>query len=176
MTARHTLSLDNARLLQQGIDLIATLSDEEYVYADERISGSCVGSHMRHCIDFYHRFLGGVYTGKVDYDKRERDIRIEEDRMHATAELRRLKKALEAFGDGPEGIRLDVQSDAGTGDTSHWAASSVERELQVLASHTVHHFALVAVILRTQDRDPGREFGVAPSTLRYWEEQRACAQ
>jgi len=176
MTARQTLSLDNVRLLEQGVQLLATLGDELYVHTDERISGSCVGSHMRHCIDFYHCFLGGVYTGQVDYDNRGRDLRIEEDRTHATAELERIKSALETFGDGPEGMQLEVQSDAGTGDKGHWAASSVERELQVLASHTVHHYALIAVILRSLGTDPGREFGVAPSTLRYWEEQESCVR
>jgi len=176
MTARHTLSLDNVRLLQQGVDLLASIDDERYVRTDSRISDSCVGSHLRHCIDFYHRFLGGVYSGKVDYDKRERDPRLEADRSFAISELERIKKALAAFGDGPDGMRIEVQSDAGTGDSGHWAFSSVERELQVLASHTVHHYALVAVILRSTGHDPGREFGVAPSTLRYWEETGACAR
>ena len=175
MTARHTLSLDNLRLLQQGVALLESIDDDLYVHRDTRLSDSCVGSHLRHCIDFYHRFLGGVYSGKVDYDKRERDPRLEEEREYAIAELSRVTKALEAFGDGPDGMALEVQSDAGTGDAGHWAASSVERELQVLASHTVHHYALIAVILRSAGHDPGREFGVAPSTLRYWEETgRVC--
>ncbi|MCA8979724.1 MAG: DinB family protein [Planctomycetes bacterium] len=176
MTARHTLSLDNVRLLQQGVDLLSSIDDELYVHADARISDSCVGSHMRHCIDFYQRFLGGVYSGKVDYDKRERDPRIESDRAHAIVEMESIERALQAFGEGPEGMRLEVQSDAGTGDKGHWAFSSVERELQVLASHTVHHYALIAVILRSVGHDPGRGFGVAPSTLRYWEETGACAR
>lgn len=176
MTARHTLSLDNVRLLQQGVDLLDSIDDALYVRADPRISDSCVGSHLRHCIDFYNRFLSGVYSGKVDYDKRERDPRVESDRAYASAELERIEQALQVFGKGPEGMRIEVQSDAGTGDSEHWAYSSVERELQVLASHTVHHYALIAVILRSTGHDPGREFGVAPSTLRYWEETGACAR
>lgn len=176
MTARQTLSQDNLRLLEQGVSLLESIDDDLYVHRDERLSDSCVGSHLRHCLDFYHRFLGGVYSGKVDYDKRERDPRLEEDRAYAITELARVQKSLRAFGEGPSGMALEVQSDAGAGDTGQWAGSSVERELQVLASHTVHHYALIAVILRSAGHDPGREFGVAPSTLRYWEEQRACAR
>ena len=56
-----------------------------------------------------------------------------------------------------------------------WTASSLDRELQSLISHTVHHYALIAMLLRVSGRQPAADFGVAPSTLRYWEESRACA-
>jgi len=36
-----------------------------------------------------------------------------------------------------------------------------------LLSHTVHHYALISVALKLQGIDPGEEFGIAPSTLRY---------
>ena len=50
------------------------------------------------------------------------------------------------------------------------APSSLARELQFLTSHTIHHFAVIALILRAMDVEVDREFGVAPSTLRYWTE------
>ncbi len=68
---------------------------------------------------------------------------------------------------------LRIKVDAA--DESSWATSSVERELQFLRSHTVHHFALIAVILRLSGLEPGEEFGVAPSTLRYRKENGVCA-
>jgi hypothetical protein len=53
--------------------------------------------------------------------------------------------------------------------------SSASRELQVLSSHTVHHFALIAMTLRMHgvEMDPG--FGMAPSTLRYLASRNAEA-
>ena len=45
--------------------------------------------------------------------------------------------------------------------------SSVSRELQVLSSHTVHHFALIAVTLRAHGVHMDPDFGMAPSTLRH---------
>jgi hypothetical protein len=45
--------------------------------------------------------------------------------------------------------------------------SSISRELQVLSSHTVHHFALIAITLRTHGVELDSDFGMAPSTLRY---------
>ena len=43
----------------------------------------------------------------------------------------------------------------------------ISRELQVLSSHTVHHFALIAVTLRMHGVEMDPDFGMAPSTLRY---------
>ena len=45
--------------------------------------------------------------------------------------------------------------------------SSISRELQVLSSHTVHHFALIAMTLRMHGVEIDSDFGMAPSTLRY---------
>jgi hypothetical protein len=48
-----------------------------------------------------------------------------------------------------------------------WLPSTISRELQALSSHTIHHFALIAVILRLHGIFLDPEFGVSPSTLRY---------
>jgi hypothetical protein len=53
-------------------------------------------------------------------------------------------------------------------DSVVWSYSSIGRELQFLLSHTIHHYALIALALRLQGYEPSAEFGVAPSTLQYW--------
>ena len=52
-----------------------------------------------------------------------------------------------------------------------WRPSSVGRELQFLVSHTVHHYALIRLLLEDHGIYAGEEFGVAPSTLAH---QRAA--
>jgi hypothetical protein len=47
----------------------------------------------------------------------------------------------------------------------------VTRELQFLASHTVHHYALIAHLARDRGVGVAPEFGVAPATLDYWASQ-----
>ena len=54
--------------------------------------------------------------------------------------------------------------------------TSVLRELEFLLSHTIHHYALVAVMARIQGCEPGPTFGVAPSTLKYQQAQAVCAR
>jgi hypothetical protein len=57
-----------------------------------------------------------------------------------------------------------------------WSQSSVTRELQALLSHTVHHYALIALMLQLNGFEVPEELGVAPSTLRRWRETASCAQ
>ena len=127
-------------------------------------------------IDYYDRFFAGLDAGQLDYDRRERDETVEAQTARAQTRLGELKALLAKLGgrDLPASVtvKMDSQETEGTAPRS---SSSVERELQFLMSHTVHHFALIAVILRLNGRDVAQEFGVAPSTLRHWRETRACA-
>jgi hypothetical protein len=58
---------------------------------------------------------------------------------------------------------LEVRVENGDGHLT----SSVGRELQALSSHTIHHFALIAVTLRLHGIQVDPIFGTSPSTLRY---------
>ena len=72
---------------------------------------------------------------------------------------------------------LTVRSDtpAGAQGAEATSRSTLHRELQFLVGHSVHHFALIALILRQEGFDPGREFGVAPSTLAHWKREETLS-
>jgi len=165
----------NQLLLDQARELLAGLTDDEYGSPQGEHAG--IGPHLRHCIDFYACFLRDRQSGRVDYDRREREPRLETDRSVALAELTRLSAGLEelatAAPTGPLEVRVDVSPDEQGSDA--WSATSVGRELRFLVSHTVHHFALIAQILRARGVEPGKEFGVAPSTLTYWRSEAEAA-
>lgn len=157
---------DNIEALKQGVELIARLDDRLYTQPNPELSLSGSGAHFRHCIDFYHSFLAGVGSGRINYDSRERDERVEQNRLFAIA---RLNAIIEGLSRAPitEDDRVIKALLEGSSD-SDWSISSLKRELQFLLSHTIHHYALIALALRSQGFDPGAEFGVAPSTLRHW--------
>lgn len=100
---------------------------------------------------------------------------IETDRCHAIHEIRQLivelREILPIFRIAP----ILISTEDGSTRES-WCGSSVVRELAFLRSHTIHHYSLIAVLLRFEGIEPGEEFGVAPSTLRYWQEEATCAQ
>lgn len=164
---------DNIHFLEQGIGLLQEISDEQYVDSDSPYYRSGVGEHMRHVLDHYLSLLNQS-DSKVDYDARERDKRIETDKSYAVSIARNIINQLEVYlnGDRPLDAQLRIRSNEGEIDAdSPWTTSSVKRELQFLISHTVHHYALIAVILRTQGYHPPGEFGIAPSTLAYRKRQ-----
>ena len=73
-----------------------------------------------------------------------------------------------SFADGHTELLVVLEGSMRTHERPCWSRSSIARELQSLLSHTVHHYAFIAVALRLQGVEPASDFGVAPSTLEYW--------
>lgn len=156
----------NCAILQQGIDLLKKHSSESYCHADPARFGSSVGSHLRHVLDHYNSVLAGASEGKVDYDNRKRRTEVETSLEQGLATLRRVKEELESLSLGPD-LPLKVAVSSAVDDKERECSSSLGRELQFLVSHTVHHYALIAIASRMQGIEPEPSFGVAPSTLKY---------
>ena len=170
MASRNSLIEDNIKVLMQGIGLIEQVGDSLYSNASPPFMKSGVGSHFRHCIDFYTCFLSSVETGKINYLLRRRNQMVEINGSFAILEIESLIERLRRLSPTDLQRQVDVilEESSGPLDSSGWSRSSVMRELQNLLSHTVHHYALIALALRLQGFEPGEEFGVAPSTLAYW--------
>jgi len=165
------------RVLEQGHALLERIDDRLYTDTAGLPIQSGAGSHVRHCLDFYQSLLEGVWTGRVDYNRRGRDALVARDRACAAARIEIVIEELRALADLPGDTTLMVSpEDADPSDGDAWCASTLARELQFLLSHTVHHYALVALVLRLQGFEPGEEFGVAPSTLAHWRQEALCAR
>ena len=171
------LTARNAGFLRQGAELISRLTPGQYEVTPRHFHRGGVGAHVRHILDHYDCFLRGVESGRVDYDQRERDLSVATDPVVAARKLEQVIAALERLTESDGSRLLDVAIDRGgeQTDAPHWGVSSVARELQFLVSHTVHHYAVIAAMLRPQGIEPGSDFGVAPSTLEY-EQGVACVR
>ena len=164
--SQREIGAPNLRLLAQAQNLVAQLDDERFRAAAPR--SSSVGAHLRHVIDCYRCFFAGLDAGRIDYDDRQRNPALETDREVALRVLGELVAGFEALPrdlDRPLEVRVDAAA-WGAGSL-HWQRSTLGRELQFLVSHTVHHFALIALLLRDCGFEPGQGFGVAPSTLEH---------
>ena len=168
MDAAIALAKENIGILSQAVKLIEDLSDAVYTNNDVHPYQSGVGKHIRHVVDFYKAFLKPP-EDMTDYDDRDRSVTLETDRMQAIEAIGMVISSLEAI----KGADLPVKSKNDDGGyrakAFAYSDSSIGRELQFLASHTVHHFAMIAFILVQQGYTPHRDFGVAPSTLIHWE-------
>lgn len=161
----------NIEYLEQGVALIDRLADGLYAAPPPGPYPGGVGAQFRHCLDFYDCFLRDLPTGRIDYGRRLRDARIETDRAHAQTKARAICSALRGLT--REGVEraLEVRAEDAEPGRLLWSGSSAGRELQFLISHTIHHYALIAVLLAAQGYDVSQEFpelGVAPSTLEHW--------
>ncbi len=163
---------DNIHLLKQSLDLLRRIDDRLYREIPRGAAKSGIGGHIRHCLDFYCCFLRGLETGRIDYDARVRNELIEKDRKMAIANIEAAINRLQDLPVADDLIAIQVKAEGGCGSFG-WSYSSIRRELQFLLSHTVHHFALIAMMLRLQGFEPAEDFGVAPSTLGYWQQKAA---
>lgn len=165
----NTIIEDNINVLRQGVDLIEEMGNCLYSNGKPPFLNNGVGSHFRHCIDFYDSFLSSFKTGKINYALRKRNRLIETDGSLAIFEIEAIIKGLRRLSpaDLRRQVQVIVEDSPGPLDSSVWSGSTVMRELQSLLSHTTHHYAIIALALRLQGFNPSGEFGVAKSTLSY---------
>jgi uncharacterized damage-inducible protein DinB len=190
MPLQSHLSRQLLTVLQQGRGVLGDLAGltdrlenrgELYRASPRPISTSSVGEHFRHILDAIECMVDGVDGGKIDYDRRERDEVTERDPSAAIARVEKLERVIQNW-ESRESKPLRVRADAPDGapgaegeDGAGWIDSTVDREIVYLVNHTIHHYALIAMILRHLGVEPDQDFGVAPSTLRYWKEVGRCA-
>ena len=165
----------NLVLLAQGTELIGRLGQEIYVGRYKACFNSSMGGHFRHVVEHYQGLLGALETGDVDYEKRARDEMIETDPAYALQVVKEIEgglKALSAEAAPDRTLRMAAETVA-----DHMLVTSLGRELEFLISHTVHHYALIAVIAGHHGVALPDNFGMAPSTLKYLRTTKAaCAR
>jgi len=163
-SAEQHLAEVNAQLLEQGVEVLSSIEDETYTQPADLFGGQRIGGHIRHIVEFYERLFEGVADGVVDYAARRRDPVIETNRSAAIARLRSVCCWLRSDNDLFQPIELLVRpEDPGPG---HFG-STPGRELEAVATHTVHHYALISVLLRYFGLPVPPDFGVSKATLRY---------
>lgn len=149
--------------LLQLDEILTGITLEAYQHRCELIPGGTLGSHVRHCIEFYHCLFKGVRNGEVDYDARERNLEIEMDHLSAREEIRHLLQCKWPSIAGLSGdTKLQVRE-----SLTDWQASSLSRELGFAFSHTIHHLAIIGVFLRDYGIHLKAEIGLAPSTTKH---------
>jgi uncharacterized damage-inducible protein DinB len=154
--------------LQQGELLLAEISDANYTRKVPLAFNASIGGHYRHCLDHFQNVLNAAPAGDLNYDHRERNTLIEQDRYAALNATRTLREHFEQLD--PQLARRPLSVTCQTSHTtgnSPTTSSTVEREIMYAIAHAVHHYALIGVIggILGLPLPPG--FGIAPSTLQH---------
>ncbi len=151
--------------LNKSKTLLALLTNENLCNMSVPPYHSCIGSHIRHILDFYDCILDGADKGYVDLTNRARDTRMHEDCDYAYLNLERVIDTLNDLKEIDSGSKLIVADDLGLGKVD------IEYTLGALLaqanSHAIHHYAIINYILDRLDISFDDEtFGFNPTTPR----------
>lgn len=153
----------NAAVLNQALSLVAAHQKPDapdYAYP--------VGAHLRHVIEHYEALLLPSEPGVVDYDQRPRDRELATQAAVAQTRLHRLLRRLAQWSEANLGAPLQVRGLGGLAGDFHFAVnSSLGRELVFVASHAIHHYALLQPHCTRNGIAISAEFGRAPATVAH---------
>jgi uncharacterized damage-inducible protein DinB len=125
------------------------------------VSGS-IGEHVRHILDHIAAFASASVSEVLSYDHRERGTAVEQDRRAA---LRRIADLTATLTAQPPDLRTPVLvRTLVSRDQEVTCASTLGRELAFVISHTIHHQAIVGLLLAARHEHVPTGFGLAPST------------
>jgi uncharacterized damage-inducible protein DinB len=154
------------RLLDEMEALLIGLDAETYSgrFAPG-ISGS-IGEHVRHCLDHLAALLTVDPAATLSYDRRRRGTAVETDASAAIRQIAEHRRVLGTWGRRSldEPIRVSSLIAASGESVTGW--STLGRELAFVMSHTIHHQALIAVLLAIRGLGVPDRLGYAPSTPR----------
>jgi uncharacterized damage-inducible protein DinB len=152
-----------ADILEDLADAMRPLSATSFTSRDFSSSGS-IGAHVRHCLDHAWALERGIATGEICYDHRERDTAVERNRELAVARLRRAGVRLGGISDALLDRPLTLVAQTHADGRSVRVRTTAGRELAFVISHTIHHSALVAILLEHADEAVPLRLGLAPTT------------
>jgi hypothetical protein len=153
----------NILLLEQALALVA---------AHERPGspafGDTAGPHLRHVIEHHEALLMPLQAGVADYDRRARDRQLERQPALARQRLLALQRCLRAHAEADLSAPVRVPGLAGQhGESAFAVMSTFGRELAYVASHAVHHHALLRAHCVQHGLIVAETFGVAPATAAH---------
>lgn len=160
------LQQTNQHILTQLRDLINTLSYEAYSSPLALLHGSSVGQHVRHTLEFYQCLFEQAPLGFVDYDARNRDLRLETDLAFSSIFVEQLMVWLSQPIED-EILLMKVFFE----EESQNIQTTLMRELIYVVEHAIHHFAIIKIALKEEfpEIELSSNFGVAHSTIKYRE-------
>jgi len=157
----------SSSILGQLSAVIAQVSPEDFKRPSSALSEATLGQHLRHTLEFFICLERGVSSGVVNYDSRDHDRRMENDKLVALEAIDRINAFVRTLKSNHP-LVLKVRYNQHN-NTSQSVDTNIFRELTYNIEHAVHHMAMIKIGLREVAPyiDIPSDFGVAASTLRH---------
>ena len=163
--------------LEQGLDCLASLSDEQYLATAKPHVTSTIGEHFRHLLDLFHAIYNAHHKNGersdqvadvIDYNLRRRGHTVETSRQRAVSEITHFIHWLEGITEAELKAPVELVTEVSmTHQQAQAMSSTLERELTFVALHANHHFAMAKVTISLLGMSVSEDFGLAPATLSY---------
>lgn len=143
--------------------IVENMPDDLFTAKGGRASGS-IGEHVRHSLDHARALLSLGDGEELTYDARLRGTPVETSAGVAAQAILGTCRDLDALTAVPldRPIRLCLIEEAGR--SAPEVMSTLGRELAFVVQHTIHHCALIALLLERRGIPTPARFGYAPST------------
>jgi uncharacterized damage-inducible protein DinB len=156
-------------ILDQLESTVEQIKPHDFCKASPTLSGSTVGQHLRHTLEFFLCLEKGFDSGVINYDKRDHDKLIESDKFIALSTISRIREFVTSKVVDKE-LKLEVGYDRHS-EECLTIPTNYFRELTYNIEHAIHHMAIMKIGVR--ELAPYVKlvdhFGVAVSTIRYRE-------
>lgn len=164
LDATSTAAAALTHSLDELADLLAATSDAAYAWKPDGGVSGAIGAHVRHVLDHVAVLVDRRAGGPITYDRRERDTAIEHSREAGIGALRRTTSQLRDARNRPRDEMLVLETLVERGTPPVAVTTSFARELVFALQHTIHHQAIIAVLLNEMGLGAPAQFGYAPST------------
>ena len=154
-------------VLQQGLVLLES-AGEKYGTVVATPYDASIGQHYRHVLEHFQCVLRGAACGEVNYDARERNLRMETEVPYATGSTQEVMRELQSWTETTLEERCSTISslDYHSSGPSQ-ISSNLGRELAYCIGHAIHHFAIIRLLCSQVGIAVPAKFGYAPSTLKH---------
>ncbi len=155
-------------VLGQGCILLDGITYELYAHDAASKASGTIGAHYRHVLEHFVCILQGLPSARINYDERQRDVRIENSVSYARRVTERLiGEFREVSADDLLQECAVINSVAYGNGEAEGVSSTVAREVMYSIGHAIHHYAIIKLLCAGMDVRLPYEFGVAPSTLKH---------
>jgi len=155
-------------IVNQAIELLATLSNDEYQKQLPPYFSSSIGVHIRHIIDHFIALITGIDDKHVNYNVRHRYNDIEKFPDLAIEKLKYIITCLDGIEENSLDESISVVSEVDVTRThSTECKSTLERELVFVSRHAIHTYAFIRIMCKMQNKTIPEFFGYAPATITH---------
>ena len=151
--------------LNRGINLLNSISDQEYSNNSTAPYYSSIGVHMRHILDVFSCVLQGIEEGEIDLSSRQRNELAERKVSVGLDYFEQIISQLNDINSEDLDKVVKVKDDLGLGMVT--ANYTLAAALIQAHSHAIHHFASIGYIISQLGINlPDSDFGYNPTTPR----------